>query len=253
MKLVTYHESYSAMMFRRMKPLVWFELGTVILLVILFWTSLAFSFSRYYSWVILLILLGIFLFFKKDFDIDINDARHYREGQEGEDEVVKVLENTLDDNYTYIRNCIIPNTRIGDIDGLLIGPKGVFAIEVKNYTGVFRISGGDMYRKLKGDIYKLYYRNPFRQVTQQKNYLEKYLKEKGVPVVAQPIVVLVGGSISAIIGETKVFICEDTKLTNVLFKMRPNSEWNPQLANQIIKALNILPIPLPASDDLKRI
>jgi len=46
---------------------------------------------------------------------------------------------------------MIPNARIGDIDGLLIGPKGVVILEVKNYQGVFRISGPDLYRRNRGD------------------------------------------------------------------------------------------------------
>ncbi len=179
----------------------------------------------------------VFLVIKESIEELPDEIRGYRYGEEGEKEVLETLKETIDDNYIYIRNYTIPNTRIGDIDGLLIGPKGVIIIEVKNYAGVFRVSGQDLYRKLKGDVYKLYRRSPFKQVLQQRDYLAKFLKEKGIDTKIIAVVALVGGRISAINGDTKIFITESNKLTNHIFQLSPVANWSERLAGSITAAL----------------
>jgi hypothetical protein len=167
------------------------------------------------------------------------DLEFFKYGKEGENKVLQILNESLDDNFTYITNYVIPNTRIGDIDGLLIGPKGIVILEIKNYAGIFRISGEDMYRKLKGDVYRLYKKNPFEQIKKQKEYLDKFLHEKGIDVKITPIVVLVYGKINAITGPTKVLITEANQLPNYIFELPLIPEWNPELPNKIIQVLGV--------------
>jgi hypothetical protein len=167
------------------------------------------------------------------------DLEFFKYGKEGENKVLQILEESLDDNFTYITNYVIPNTRIGDIDGLLIGPKGIVILEIKNYAGIFRISGGDMYRKLKGDVFKLYKKNPFKQIKKQKEYLDKFLHEKGIDVKITPIVVLVYGKIEKITGPTQVFITGAHQLPNHIFELPLISGWSPELPNKIIRILGV--------------
>lgn len=55
-------------------------------------------------------------------------------------------------------------------------------------------------------MFKLYKKNPFKQIKKQKEYLDKFLHEKGINMKITPIVVLVYGKIETITGPTQVFI-----------------------------------------------
>jgi len=106
---------------------------------------------KQYLWGIAITVVIVFVLVRKHSDSLFENIGNFKKGKRGEDEVAAMLKENLDDNYTCVENYMIPNARIGDIDGLLIGPKGVVILEVKNYQGVFRISGPDLYRRNRGD------------------------------------------------------------------------------------------------------
>ena len=58
----------------------------------------------------------------------------YSRGAEGEEAVLHALRG-LPDDYTAVASFVVPGTRQGDIDLLLLGPAGVLVVEVKSYTG----------------------------------------------------------------------------------------------------------------------
>jgi hypothetical protein len=239
MKIIKYQESYSSANLRRLTPsfVVW--LSILSFLIILLFLSVFIPFLHKH-WLLLSIFAVIFFTLSKNHvDTLVDQIRSFRFGKEGEDAVIEELKKTLDDNYVYVTNYQIPNTKIGDIDGLLICPKGILVLEVKNYVGVFRISGDDMLRRLRGDIYKLYRRSPFQQVIRQTKYLDKFFKDNGVNVRVLPIVVLVTGKISAISGATGVFVAEINKLTNHIFELSSIPDWSAELSNKIISALDL--------------
>jgi len=195
---------------------------------------------KQYLWGIAITVVIVFVLVRKHSDSLFENIGNFKKGKRGEDEVAAMLKENLDDNYTCVENYMIPNARIGDIDGLLIGPKGVVILEVKNYQGVFRISGPDLYRRNRGDNYTLYKKSPFIQATRQKNYLSKYFKDKcigDVPVKA--IVIFPEAKISSINGETGVFVTENNKLVNHIFQLSSVPNWDSSLENQIINALDI--------------
>ncbi len=74
------------------------------------------------------ILKGINMFF----DHADNEQGKAIAGDEGEAKVLTKLKEILDDSYTAYLNYKIPN-RSFDIDFLVVGQKGLVAIEVKNY------------------------------------------------------------------------------------------------------------------------
>ena len=77
------------------------------------------------------------------------DEEVWRAGNKGEDEVMQFLDRQLDDEWTLI--CGYKNAR-GEIDQILVGPKGLFAIEVKYVNGHIHISG-DQWTADKYDKY----------------------------------------------------------------------------------------------------
>ena len=77
-----------------------------------------------------------------------NYNRHHR-GAEGEQAVIAAL-RVLPDGYTCITNFVVPGTRNGDTDLLVIGPHGVAVVEVKSYTGHFACQG-DIWYQIRDD------------------------------------------------------------------------------------------------------
>jgi len=238
MKILEYRESYSKQELKKLLPKGLIILGIIVIISLIFLISPVIPVFKQYIWIIVFIVLLAFFILKPAINKLFRNIGFLRYGKQGEDEVKNILQETLDDNYTYIPNYIIPNTRIGDIDGLLISPKGILVLEIKNYAGIFRISGSDLYRKRSRDIFQLYYRNPFTQIKRQRDYLEKFLKEGGIDMRVMAIVVLVVGKIDTITGETGVFITEARNLTNHIFELKP-IQFSPDLSDKIITALGL--------------
>ncbi len=244
MKIITYHESYSSAMLRNLLPTAWAVLIYLMLVLIILALTTFISALQQYFWGMVIVTLIVFVLARRYFDPFLENIGNFRKGKRGEDEVREMLKGSLNDDYIYIENYLIPNTRIGDIDGLLVGPKGIIILEVKNYQGVFRASGPDLYRRNKGDNYTLYRKSPFTQTIRQKNYFLKYFKDKGISNVSVgAIIVFPEAKISAISGETGVFITENDKLVNHIFKLSPVSDWSAELENRIINSLDIKTAP----------
>ncbi len=77
-------------------------------------------------------------FFNKKLDKKINA---YYLGQEGEERVVQLICQELDGLWHLFRNVTLPGREKNDLDIVLIGPPGVWILEVKNLSGEYRNNG----------------------------------------------------------------------------------------------------------------
>ncbi|HEU4321720.1 MAG TPA: nuclease-related domain-containing protein [Roseiflexaceae bacterium] len=77
-------------------------------------------------------------------------ARAFRVGPRGEEQIVEQLRAVLDGRWTLLRNVVVPGRGGGDIDLVLVGPPGVWALEVKAYRGLVRNRGDLWERKTRG-------------------------------------------------------------------------------------------------------
>src|SRR6266851_2320997 len=119
-----------------------------------------------------------------------------RAGIAGEQLVAVELGRALDDDWTLVRGY---RNRRGEIDHLLVGPKGLFAIEVKNLNATVHVDG-DRWRADKYDNYGNLVeqrpiadrkgRSPSEQLNEAADDLERFLRERGQPVTAQRVVIL---------------------------------------------------------------
>lgn len=117
-------------------------------------------------------------------------------GVKGEREVAVVLDGELDDAWVLVKGY---RNRRGEIDYLLLGPGGLFAIEVKYVNGTFSITR-DRWRYVKYDNYGNRVeeglvqdrrgRTPNAQLTDPLQLLEEFLARRGQPVRMQPVVLL---------------------------------------------------------------
>ena len=117
-------------------------------------------------------------------------------GAEGEREVADVLNRALGKDWTLFKG--YRNAR-GEIDYLILGPAGLFAVEVKYVNGTFRITPA-RWTYVKIDRYGIAHeehvladagdRPPHRQLGEPARQLEDFLARRGHPVRVQPVVLL---------------------------------------------------------------
>jgi hypothetical protein len=119
-----------------------------------------------------------------------------RAGIEGEHRVAAELGHALGDDWTLLHGY---RNRRGEIDHLLLGPSGLFAIEVKTVNATVYIDG-DRWRADKYDRYGNLVeqrpiadrtgRSPSRQLNEPATELERFLHRRDQPVTVQRVVLL---------------------------------------------------------------
>jgi hypothetical protein len=104
-------------------------------------------------------------------------------GIEGEDLVETELKRILDEGYRIYKNFKIPGREF-DIDFVIVGPRGIILLEVKNYSEkiIFSDMGATIIRRIgyKTDNIRLFDKNdPRRQVIYHSVILNQYLRDLG--------------------------------------------------------------------------
>lgn len=117
-------------------------------------------------------------------------------GRAGEQLVATELGAALGDEWVLFRG--YRNAR-GEIDHLLLGPRGVFAVEVKYHNATMYISGDDWRfdrfdrwgnRVGQGRVEDRTGRSPSVQLNEPADELAKFLRSRGQPVLIKRIVIL---------------------------------------------------------------
>lgn len=117
-------------------------------------------------------------------------------GIEGERLVAAGLGRVLDDDWTLIRGY---RNRGGEIDHLLLGPRGLIAIEGKHRNATVHCAGDHWwYTKFdnygnaveRGEMNDRRGRSPSQQVNEPASQLEDFLRSRGHPVAIQRFVLL---------------------------------------------------------------
>lgn len=249
MRIIEYQKSYSSKWFERLNKralvILLISISLLAFLFLLLYYSLLKpprflepykKFFPYLSIIIILILTNL----KNDIEDALYEQKIYYKGEKGEEIITEVLKRSLDHRFIYIKNYSLPNVERGDIDGLILGPKGIIVLEVKNYFGEFRISGSDLYRKTRKWLtYKLYPKSPIRQVLKQAYFLRQILKDKNIDVKIIPIVVFVNGRIESIQDLDECFVVEYSDLTDFIYSQPDLKNWNEDLEKNVLNILGV--------------
>jgi hypothetical protein len=99
------------------------------------------------------------------------------------------LRRSLDDRWTIFRNLQLPGHR-DDIDLVLVGPDGVWAIEVKSYKNPLRLQGAQW--EIQKKKWQPLRENPTAQVTRNAARLKGYLEQYGIRRFMHGAIVLQG-------------------------------------------------------------
>jgi hypothetical protein len=112
----------------------------------------------------------------------------YRKGQEGEEQVVELLRQNLDGRWTLFRNVVLPGRNKADIDGVLVGAPGIWALEVKALTGDYR-NIGERWEYRAGKDWRPLKKSPSRQAQNNAARLAGFLKADGITQWVTPAVI----------------------------------------------------------------
>lgn len=104
-------------------------------------------------------------------------TRSWSDGDTGEWRVVRALRG-LSDEYTLVRNWVIPGAEQGDIDLLVLGPHGVLVLEVKNYRAKYECDGDD-WVNVKENGYRKRMKSPSRQLAKNSRAVQSFLVKSG--------------------------------------------------------------------------
>ncbi len=115
-------------------------------------------------------------------------AEAYRKGQEGEERVVEAMRQSLDGEWTLFRNIVLPGRRKTDLDLVLVGPPGVWVLEVKTFGGEYRNIGEHRERRV-GRRWALLKKSPSRQVQDNAARLASFFQANGIRQWVNPVVV----------------------------------------------------------------
>ncbi len=118
----------------------------------------------------------------------------YASGFEGEERLKNTLQRTLSDEYTAFFNIVAK--RIGEIDCLVIGPSGFYIFEAKNYSGEIIHDESGWWRIKRGGRFTRAERinSPSGQVLSSLNRLKKYLRQNGIDIWIEGVVILTNPS-----------------------------------------------------------
>lgn len=129
---------------RRLKAILVMFIVLNALLFLLGWVS-GFSWGRHSLWSLLWAVAGFVVvvtamkLLERLVEKQIRLARMEEDGADGEREFIKFLKD-LPDTYTVISDLDFTDS-YGNIDHLIIGPNGIFAIDVKNWRGTVTPDG----------------------------------------------------------------------------------------------------------------
>lgn len=160
--------------------------------------------------VLFIVVPLIFLWFANQY---AEAAESYAIGEEAENQAVDALRSLLHEPWVVFRSFRFPREgkkgKSGDIDVILVGPGGIWAVEVKGYTRPIRIRGDRwQYRSRWG--WREISKNPGRQARQNARRLKDYLDLKGVNVSwVQPVVLMAGSDVAVEDSETPVWRVTD--------------------------------------------
>jgi hypothetical protein len=100
-------------------------------------------------------------------------------GQKGEDRVIEEMQQNLNGAWTIFRNVTLPGRDKTDIDAVLVGPAGEWALEIKNYQGEYR-TRGETWEFRSGKDWKVVKKSPSAQAARGAVRLHDFLRVQGV-------------------------------------------------------------------------
>lgn len=168
------------------------------------------------------------------------DADAAKLGMEGEKNVAVWLNEHLPkDTYSIISNVQLPGHKF-DIDFVIIGPKGIIVLEVKNFSDKVYFSEDEYFKIIDGQKYFLPVDDdPRVQARRHSDCLKKYFELKGAKgIKISKAVVFIKPDACGIEGKMGVFIISGReKLKQYLNSLENCPDYTPDFCNKLVQQL----------------
>ena len=141
--------------------------------------------------IVVLLVVGLVVFIPDQIGKRLDkQIEAFRLGEEGEERIVQMIVQALDGNWSLFRNVSLPGRNKGDLDIILVGPPGVWVLEVKNLRGEYR-NIGEIWEYRQGKRWKIAPNNPSRQAISNAVRLANFLRADNLKVFVNPAIVWV--------------------------------------------------------------
>lgn len=165
-------------------------------------------------------------------------------GDEGEKQTLKKLQESLDERYKIYPNFVIPGKKF-DLDVLIVGPKGILSIEVKNIGGIFDFIGDETYKHDRHNGNSCIdtlneWRSPTRELIRHCAYLEMWLQHKGISNIKIKKVIVLAGNRHQVqkIENPSVFIATSVdRLGSYLQTVYDDPRFTPEFCDKVNRLL----------------
>ncbi|MFQ3646563.1 MAG: nuclease-related domain-containing protein [Anaerolineae bacterium] len=127
------------------------------------------------------VLIG---FIEKQFD---SYVQRYRQGEEGEKLALDVVRHALNEHWYIFQNVKLPAQR-ADLDMVLVGPTGVWLLEVKHWNHPHR-NEGDAWFYNAGKGWRRSQSNPSAQARKNAHRLSQFLRADGIQQWVTPVII----------------------------------------------------------------
>ncbi|MBU6414982.1 NERD domain-containing protein [Patescibacteria group bacterium] len=233
MRVVRKDSSYSSDQINKINKDIDFSKSLIgVGILILFW-FLFFNTNQNYWWVFAVAIIFVSIGFVTNISLSRRAGRFFA-GNYGEEKLLTILKKYVSDEYVYIPNYKNLEFKQGDIDGILIGPTGLFLFEVKNWSGTFRVSGHDIYKHVGRELYQLY-KSPFDQLNNSVSTMTNFLLKNGLNINPKPVIILVNGRVEAFRGQTGIYLTNLYGLTNNFLKTYSKKELSEDQIEKLVK------------------
>ncbi len=197
--------------------------------------------------VIAVIMVGLGLGFARVFDLLIDriwrrldrQIQTYRKGQEGEERVVVAMRQALDGNWSLFRNVVLPERKRTDLDSVLVGPPGVWVLEIKTLAGEYR-NIGEHWEYRVGNRWKLSKKSPSRQAQDNAVRLSSFLKADSIQQWVTPAVVWANPDSPVMVENPSVAVWTLDRLSDELGNVWHGEAVSEETRNRIVEKLTKL-------------
>lgn len=174
--------------------------------------------------------------------------RLHRKGQLGEERVLNVMFGVLDGKWWLFRNVELPGRRLGDLDSVLVGPHGVWSVEVKAYSGEYR-NVGEQWEKRLGTKWHSIRKNPTRQARHNAAELSQLLETHQIKQWVTPVIVWANPESTVVLDNPSTFVWTLDQISDALKDL---SSKPPIPEAQVEKIVGVLKKICQDHDDLSR-
>jgi len=182
-------------------------------------------------WLVLVALVPVTVsaIFRRRYNI-------WKAGARGEKAVAKALQR-LDDSYYLLNAVVLPGGK-GDIDHILLGSKGVFVIEAKNYSGKVMCKGDEWYRRKRGAKKTVRTESISGQVMRNASDLYDFLQRRTrLSLQVNPVCVFVNPLVQLELKNPTVPVLRLENLTKFIQNVEPSSSLSERELKSVAQSL----------------